>query len=95
MTSQPDYVDAITYLQVEPEWARWSSKDIAKDVRDAKIVRSTQNRPDKPLPGTVLVKVTVRVPKAAFLPLSPEAVVTIPMDMAEATTIEVEAGDPT
>lgn len=89
-----EFVDAITYLQVEPEWSRWATRDSASEVRDAKIVRATQNRPERPVPGTVLVKVTVRLPKSAFLPLRPEAVVVIPESLTEAHTIEVEAGDP-
>lgn len=95
MTSQREHVDAITYLQVEPDWGYYVKKDSPGDVRGARIVRATQKRPDKPIAGTVLVKVTIRVPKAAFLPLRPEAIVVIPEDMTVATPIEVEAGDPT
>lgn len=80
-------VRATTYLQIEPDW----SYD-ATMVLGAKVVRCTQRAPkDKQLSGTVLVKITVDLPEAAFLPLIPEAVVTIPEDLAVPM---VEVGDP-
>lgn len=90
------FVDAEVYLQVDPEWWQYRDRDAERAVRGARVVRLTQNRPTKPVPGTVLVKVkvTIRIPKAAFLPLRPEAVVTIPEDMTLTAPIEVEAGDP-
>ncbi len=61
-----------------------------------RIARVTQSKPSKPKSGTVLVKLTLRIPEAAFLPLRPEAVVVIPEDMAAASApIQVEANDPT
>jgi hypothetical protein len=41
-----------------------------------------------------MVKLTVRLPKQAFLPLRPEAVIIIPAERIIATPIEVTAEDP-
>lgn len=91
-----EYVDATFYVQVEPEWIFGGrSRDTANAVRGAKAVALTQNKPGRQKPGTVLTKLTVRVPKAAFVPLRPEAIVVIPEDMlASSEPLEVEAGDP-
>lgn len=81
-------VRATTYLQIEPDW----SYD-ATTVLGAKVVRCTQRAPkDKQLSGTVLVKITIDVPESAFLPLTPEGVVTIPDNL---TIPSVEVSDPT
>lgn len=90
-----NHVDATFYAQVEPEWSRYASHLTGeKEVTGAKVVSITQGRPQKQRPGTVLTKLTLRVPKAAFLPLRPEAIVVIPEDMTVAAPIEVEAVDP-
>ena len=90
-------VDATFYAQVEPierGYVLRDDEDRLPDVVGAKVVRVTQSRPGAPVPGTVLVKLTVRVPVAAFAPLRPAAVVVIPDDMTVAAPIEVVAGDP-
>lgn len=92
--NQPSHVDATFYAQVEPEWSRWVDSNGERSLRGAKVVTITQNRPGKQRGGTVLVKLTVRVPAGAFLPLKPEAIVVIPDDMTVTEPIEVEAGDP-
>lgn len=83
-------VDATFYAQVEPEFYHLSYGESM--VRGAKVARVTQTRPDKPKPGVVLVKLTLRMPKRVFLPLAPEAVVVIPDNYTE--VIEVHAEDP-
>jgi len=88
-------VDATFYAQVEPEFSHWVNHVTGeREVRSAKVVNITQRRPDRPRSGTVLVKLTIRVPEAAFLPLRPEAIVVIPEDMTVATPLEVSASDP-
>jgi hypothetical protein len=90
-----EHVDATFYAQVQPEFSRWDNHATGeKDVLRAKVVNLTQQRPEHPRGGTVVVKLTIRVPKAAFLPLRPEAIVVIPEDMTAPYPIEVEAGDP-
>lgn len=78
------HVPATLYLQVEPVW-NYSA------LVGAKAVRLSQNKPGRPLGGSVTVKMTVHVPRGAFLPLRPEAVVVIPENMAYTEPIHVEA----
>lgn len=85
--------DATFYAQVEPTWSRWT-RDGEKYVDSVKVVTITQKKPERPRGGTVLVKLTIRVPDAAFLPLRPEAIVVIPEDLTITTPIEVEAEAP-
>lgn len=84
------FQDAEFYVQIEPDWYRGFSEP---RLRGAKAVAITQKRPTKPRGGTVTVKMTIRVPDGAFLPLRPEAVVVIPTDMTVVTPLEVVAED--
>jgi hypothetical protein len=88
------HIDATFYAQVEPEFSRWADVDGNREVQGAKVVTVTQKRPQRPRGGTVLVKLTIRVPEAAFLPLRPEAIVVIPEDMTVVAPVEVVAEDP-
>lgn len=88
------YHDATFYAQVEPEWGHYRDSNGDLPVRGAKVARITQKRPDSPIGGTVLVKLTIRIPDAAFLPLRPAAVIVIPEDMTSVTPLEVIAEDP-
>lgn len=88
------HVDATFYAQVEPEWSSWRNSEGQRALRGAKVVNVTQRKPERPKGGTVLVKLTIRVPEAAFLPLRPEAIVVVPEDMTIASPIEVVAEDP-
>jgi hypothetical protein len=86
-------VDAEVYLQVEPKF--YGTVRGEPLVREAKVVGFTLSRPKKPRSGTVTMKMTLRLPKAAFLPLRPEAVVVVPENMITANMpIEVEATSP-
>lgn len=81
MTLTPDtHVDVPMFIQLDPEWNHRPSDDV-RALRGAKAARVTQRPPDPPKPGTVTVKVTIRIPKKAFLALQPEAVIIIPEDM--------------
>lgn len=94
---QPRTVDASVYLQVEPTWrdGRWERDANGELVLDgAKVARMTLGRPPRPKPGTVLVKVVLRLPAVAFLPLRPEAIVVVPEAMVEGVPLEVVAVDP-
>ena len=84
-----DHIDATFYAQVKPEFSYNGER-----VLRAKVVALTQAKPSHPRGGVVVVKLTIRVPEAAFLPLRPEAIVVIPEDMTAPYPIEVEAGDP-
>lgn len=94
MSRTTGHVDATFYAQVEPEWGYKPSYETEAPLRAAKVVNVTQKRPSRPKPGTVLVKLTLRVPAAAFYPLRPEAIVVVPESLTEATPLEVVAEDP-
>ncbi|WP_193596101.1 hypothetical protein [Microbacterium sp. YJN-G] len=86
-------VRATVYLQVAPEISRYYPRDDPRGINGAKVVGSTQKRSSAPRAGTVEVKLTVEIPKAAFLPLRPEAIVVVPESMTTPHPIEVEAAD--
>lgn len=90
-------VDVPVYLQVEPRVREYSYETGRYDgaVTEATVVAMTKTRPGKPRGGTVTVKVTLRIPAAAFDPLRPEAVVIIPADLTDPHPVIVEASDPT
>jgi len=77
-----DYQDATFYLQVEPEWGVYRGTNGELNLIGAKAARITQKQPDPPKGGTVVVKLTVRVPSSSLLPLKP-AVVEVPEDHIE------------
>lgn len=86
---------ATVYLQVEPQWSSWKKVDGEPALDGAKVVAFTLKKPDRPRSGTVTVKLAIVIPAGAFLPLRPEAVVTIPESLTAASLpIEVEAVDP-
>lgn len=85
--------DATFYVQVEPKWG-YSYAGMEPPLVGAKAVRMSQKKPGRPAPGTVMVKMTLRIPDAAFLPLRPEAVVVVPEDMVVTNPLEVSAEDP-
>lgn len=79
------YREGDAYLQVRPD---------PHYRGELRVVKSTQNRPAVTEPGCTVVKIKIRMPKAAFEPLQPEAVVTIPESLVQQRPIEVEAVDP-
>jgi hypothetical protein len=88
-------VDATFYVQIEATRTRWRTNAAGEPAVDsAKAVRITQSRPRTQAPDTVMVKLTVRLPVAAFDPLRPEAVVVVPESLTEAAPVEVVAIDP-
>ncbi len=94
----PDVVRATVYLQVQPEYS-WQAKqyrqfDTPSAIQGAKVVGSTQGKSQKPKPGTVEVKVTIEIPKGAFLPLHPEAIVVIPESLTAPHSVTVKAENP-
>lgn len=92
---QPDHVEATMFVQVAPEFHRWLTDAAGNRLLEgAKLANATIKAPERQKAGTVLLKLTVRVPSGAFLPLAPQAVVVIPEGMTVTEPIEVEAGDP-
>lgn len=84
-----DYVEATFYIQIVPEWGHTPPGYDHPVLRGAKAVAMTQKRPSgRQRPGTVMAPITLRIPKAAFTPLSPKIVVTIPEDMCAVEPVE-------
>lgn len=80
-------VDATAYLIIEGERYRWDSE--GAPVRGARIAGSRKKKPSQLTGDQVVVKVTVRLPKAAFEPLRPEALVVVPEELVQhAVTVE-------
>lgn len=67
--------EATFYVTVEPEFLRRYDSNSNPRIRSIKATKITQNRPGR-TPG-VVVKLTVKIPDAAFLPLAPEAVIEV------------------
>lgn len=92
---QPTHVTATFYAQVDPRFG-WGTDPAGNQIIESAAVRTvTQSKPRKPQSGCIVVKLSIKVPTAAFLPLSPEAIVVIPADLTEHAPVEVEALDPT
>jgi hypothetical protein len=88
-------VDATFYAQVDTRWSSYVSHlDGERLVQAARVERITQSRPARPKPGSVVVALTTRLPRAVFYPLQPQAVVVVPDSMTELIPVEVEASDP-
>ena len=81
------YVDVACYAQVDPTW-RYGNRDLAKSLQGASVVRLTQTHPRQPIGGTLLIKLALRIPASAFLPLQP-GVVVVPVDATMPTLAEV------
>lgn len=82
-------VDATFHAQVEPVY-RWGSDKVTA----AKVVRLTQGPPGRPQAGTVLVKLTLRLPATVFQPLTPAVIAVVPEAFVQ-PAIEVVVGDAT
>lgn len=82
-----DYVDTVCYAQIEPSW-RYGDRTLAKSLSGASVVRLTQTHPRQPIGGTVLVRLALRIPASAFLPLQPPALV-VPEGATEPILLQV------
>lgn len=83
--------EATAYLQLAPRAPRpyggyWGGSS------EASVVRCTNKPPAEPIPGCIVVKVRIRVPDAAWRPISPTVVIDVPADLVQ-HPVEVEAVD--
>lgn len=94
MTATPKgYHDAEAWLQVSGKVRdKWDtpSGTYKQGVDSIKVEAMTQSRPNPPRKGCIAVKVTLRIPDGAFLPFSPEAVITVPENMVVRGPIEAD-----
>jgi len=74
--------EGTVYLQMRPHGG-WQLR----------VMKATQRPPSTVDADCVVVKMRVRIPDRAFLPLQPEAVVTVPEELVQ-HLIQVEAVDP-
>ncbi len=80
-------VTSMFWAQVEPDWYRWAPYSL----RGIKIRHITQRKPQDPVPGCVLIKLTVTLPAEAFVPRVLEGEVTVEPGQWEAVPATVEA----
>lgn len=59
---------ATFYVQLEPEWFEGTDADGRRDLYDVRPVRMTVRQPQEPLPGVVVVPVTLWVDERLFGP---------------------------
>jgi hypothetical protein len=91
-SSQPPPRAQVTFwAQVEPTWTRWLEPASLRSIHVRKV---TQRRPARPAPGCVLVKLTITLPKGAFVPPVLEGRADVPPDRLVTAPVEVEAGQP-
>lgn len=84
--AQPNPAEAVAYLQVQ------LTRRLTFGASEAKVVRTTQGKPEQAAPGCVVVKVKLRLPVEAWDPFEPEAVIDVPADLVQ-HPIAVEAED--
>lgn len=94
MSKVPGSHDTTFYVQIDPTFYSYINSEGERSLSHIRAVAITQKRPSRPRAGTVMVKLTIRVPDAAFLPLRPEAIVVVPENMTMVNPIEVLANDP-
>lgn len=86
-------VEVTAYLQLKPTSYRSGRPTTPEQITGMKVIGITQKRSQNPQPGTVEVKLELRVPRKAFLPLLPSVVVEIPDSLTQAHPVEVSAVD--
>lgn len=90
-----EFIDVEAYLSIEPVWSRWNkTADGHPYPEGGRITGVTKKAPaGRQAPGTLVTKIKLRIPIGAFLPLRPEAVITIPEGLLVGKAIEAEALD--
>lgn len=83
--SSGDTVETTAYVVVTPTFSKYrKTVDGEALVESVKATKITQAKPKGTLAsGAVVIKVKLRLPKSAFMPLSPSVVIDIPEDAIE------------
>jgi hypothetical protein len=84
-----DTVTATGYLVIAAVRSRYGQQE----VREAKPRRITQKRPQL-YTDEIAVKISVRVPSAAFGPFRAEAVIDVPAELIAENNVQVTAQEP-
>lgn len=61
---------------------------------ELRVDKATNQKPRSTPEGSIVMKAKIKIPRKAFEPLAPEAVITVPEEMVQ-HPISVEAVDPT
>jgi hypothetical protein len=85
--SAKDTVTATAYLVVRGERNNWQPKSL---VWSAKVAGVRAKKPTSLGPDDVIVKIKVELPKRAFEPLEPEALIVVPEELVQ-HVVTVEA----
>jgi hypothetical protein len=70
------------YLQILPRFGYRG-----QSVYSISAQRVTTRKPNPPIAGALVVRLTLEIPDAAFLPLAPAATIVIPADHTEVTVV--------
>lgn len=84
--AKPHPAEATAYLQVR------LGRRLSYSASEAKVVKVTQQKPDQPAPGCIVVKIKLRIPVEGWDAFEPEAVIDVPADLVQ-HPIAVEAED--
>lgn len=82
--------ETTVYLTLTPKWSRYRDREGNPHLRGMTVANMTKTRP-KQAKGPV-VKLTLRVPEAAFKPLAPTVVIDVPesaLDYEPTVTVEL------
>ena len=94
----PDTVRATAYLVIEGKRNQYLRADQETGLRPledaARVAEMRVNRPRVLKRDQIAVKVTVEIPKAAFDPIAPAALIVVPDDLVIHGPIEVQAEAP-
>jgi hypothetical protein len=82
--------DTTFYVQLSPKWNSWDKNRL----EGIALARATQKKPDKPVPGTITVKLTLALPDDAFKPYEPVVKIEIPENqISQNIQLKVEEPD--
>ena len=85
-----DTREATVYLQLQPgPPGPGRQYDVGNKAR---VAQASSRPPMKPQPGCIVIKLRIRVPAAAWHPITPEAVIDVPAELIQ-HPISVEAVD--
>jgi hypothetical protein len=82
------------FVTFEPEFSSYTDAMGNRTVRRVKPVSITQKPPSgRTRAGSMSVGFKVRIPSAAFLPITPQVVIEVPESLIQVHPLEVEATD--
>ena len=91
-----EMVSTEVWLQVEPTFSNYIDRNGDRSVTKIRVVNCTARRPTgRAKAGTMVMRLNLRVPAAAFKPLAPTVTIEVPENMVlSADAINVEVDNP-